>query len=183
MRHSKRVLDALVNKTRSDTGKAGERAVAKRKKLKTEREKYTDSFSKQMADGGQTPVERLNWKTVRQWFHEELRRNFGEKHTIPSEQEWWAGKEISLAKRLLKLYSGEMIHEGIIHLCENWDVMVENSDGKLTGIPAMGFLWVARERIIGEVEAGEQPKKKDRRKLHSRGEYDEKRDKMPGVGW
>ena len=141
-----------------------------------------DKFSEQLTNGGQTPKERLNWKIVRQWFREELERNFGEKHTLPPEHEWWTGKEISLAKKLLKLYGGDTIHEGIVQLCESWDRMVE-SGHKLSGLPTMGFLWATRERVMGEVEAGEDPNRKDRKGRHHQAEYNKDDDDMPGFGW
>lgn len=181
-RRNKSALDALVNRRRLQTEERGKEVMAKRAKRKTEREELADKFSEQLSNGGQTVKERLNWKVIRSWFREELERNFGEKHSLPPEHEWWAGKEISLAKRLLKLYSGDLIHEGIIHLCESWESMVEESHGKLSGLPTMGFLWSTRERIIGAVEAGEQPREKGR-KRHHRAEYDPDKDDMPGVGW
>ena len=182
-RMNKRGLQELIGKRKKETQETQKRVIKKRAKSKTTRDEYGDKFNEQLSNGGQTPKERLNWLVVRRWFYESLTRNFADKHTFPEESVWWGGKEQSLAKKLLKLYSGELIHSGIIHLCDNWEVMVENSNGKLSGLPTIGFLWATRERIIGEVEAGEQPEKNTRRKKNNRAEYDPDEDDMPGVGW
>jgi hypothetical protein len=181
-RLNQKALKTLVARVKERTEDAGKRVAEKRERRKMQREDYSAKYSGPLNNGGQTPKERLNWMVVRRWFHEALTRNFADKHTIPVEQGWWGGKEISLAKKLLGIYSGELLQTGIVHLCDNWETMVENSNGRLSGLPTIGFLWGARERIIGEVEAGEQPIKKVR-KRHHRAEYDPEDDDMPGVGW
>jgi len=181
-RMDKKSIETRIAMQTKETQETRKRVIEKRAKSRDKRKEYASRFDEHMGKSGQTPKERLNWLVVRRWFYEAVNRNFADKHTFPDEGSWWGGKEQSLAKRLLKSYSGEMVKAGIIHLCDNWEIMVENSNGRLSGLPTIGFLWGARERIIGEVEAGEEPKKKDR-PMNYRAEYDPDDDDMPDIGW
>jgi len=77
---------------------------------------------------------------------------------------------------LIKLYEGEQIKKAIDWLCDNWQTMKDNSEGRLSGSPTIGYLYSCRERIFSDAREGilvTVPEKKGRKKkIHMAGEYD-----------
>ena len=89
---------------------------------------------------------------------------------------------------MLKHYGSDVLNRTIKWFVENWQAMKDRSEGKLTGSPTVTLLWVSRERIFADAEAGfpiRPPKKtSSKRKRHMNSEYDEESArKMPGIGW
>jgi len=134
-----------------------------------------------LTNGGQQPDRVVTSEDVKVWFHRELERNFGDSHTLHPLKEWWTIKRATLAKRLLKAYDSRIVEKVIIYLCEKWEAMVEESEGRLSGLPTVEFLWGARERLVADMEAGREPGKGRKKMSKNSDEY--RKGKPIGVGW
>jgi hypothetical protein len=150
---------------------------------------------KTLADAiGQNKKDEVNWYTVQDWFWKEIMRvnpawAVVKEKKDEEEQTGWTWNEKNCAQRLLKHYGAEVVRNTVIWFVDNWQAMKDRSDGALTGAPTVNLLWVSRERIFPDAQAGIviKPKRKARRKKkkHMVGEYDDDRDysKIPKVGW
>ena len=131
----------------------------------------------------QTKKNVVNTNSVRDWFSDGIERNWGNEVTNPFENKEWKtrGKEGALAKKLLSKYGAEMTKKGVDYLCDNWQIICDNSGGKLTGLPTVGLLWAMRDRIFSDIERGIAPQPA-KTKRHMSGEFIGHGD-MPKIGW
>lgn len=137
----------------------------------------------QLTNGGQEPERVVTSNDVREWFRAELVNSYGDKLTLPPEKEWWTLKERSLAKKLLNSYGRDLVQRALAHLCDNWDRWVAESEGRLSGIPTIGYLWTFRERIFAAVQGINPSKPVRKRKKKDFGEYQPSAEPAVGIGW
>lgn len=177
------VLKKRIKKTKKNTE---EIRVKKRekKRMKFELKSEAPDFGSCQNDG-KGAKKKITCYTVRSWFREGIEKNINWKVTIPPNKDWWGGKQFSLAKRLLGLYDGELVNSAVKYLCENWEEMVGDSDGRLTGLPTIELLWSSRERIFPHVERGlpYSPPQKRRMPKRDVDEYFEPGEDSTGHGW
>lgn len=190
---SKRISLTALHKRISVRKEATEEArVAKRKRSAAKKSKVAVSEAvvpkPDFSGCGQTRERVLNSRQVQKWFREGITKRIRWSVTIPSNDEWWKGKQWSLAKKLLEAYEGELVKKAIFYLCDNWEEMVKGSDGRLTGLPTVEFLWSMRDRIFPDAERGkpyESPKRGSvRRRRRDPDEFVEQDDDdIVGLGW
>ena len=95
------------------------------------------------------------------------------------------GKQGALAKKILEIYGPELTEKTVGYFCDNWDIIMENSGGKISGLPTVEMLWAMRSRIFADVELGKKMSvyKNKETKIHMRGEFNPEHAKdAPGVG-
>jgi hypothetical protein len=145
-----------------------------------ERSPLTDKVVKKKREN------KVNWFSVQQWFIKGINKNnpdwFVAKNKDQKEhnQTWWAWAEKNCAERLLKHYGPDTVEKTVEWFCDNWQSMVDDSNGKLSGAPNVRFLWAGRDRIFPDAVIGKKPKVKK----HMVGEYNaEQTSKFPKIGW
>lgn len=178
-RESLRALKKRIDSKSQESVAKGDAVKAKRFKRRAFKAKAdVPDFS----DAGQTQKKVVNSNAVRDWFREGIDRNYGHKVTNHFGGEGWKarGKQGKLAKKLLEEHGPDMVKKAVDYLCDHWEVLRENSKGKLTGMPTVALLWAMKETVIADIELGRIPRR--RPKKHMVGEYTG-RGNMPKVGW
>ncbi len=120
----------------------------------------------------------VNTNTVKEWFRVAIARNYPGMTNPFDGVEWNTyGKEGAAAKRLLKKYDHSLLEKAVDYMCDNWDAIMERSNGVLSGLPGVVLLWSMRDWIIADAEIGKsvvvRKKKEAPVKKHMRGEYKE----------
>lgn len=133
---------------------------------------------------GQSNSNVIKSSQVEKWFNKGIDFRTGLSVTHGK----WGGKQFTLAKRMLDTYGAELVENAINYMCDNWSKMVEDSGGKLSGIPTVELLWSIRNRIFPDVEKGIPYKSSKKRKYNkkvkdNRGEYKDPSDKNKRDGW
>lgn len=142
---------------------------------------------------GQTKNKKINWFCVQRWFIEGIHKNNPDWLVIDSKktenwterkQTWWTWAEKNCAQRLLEHYGEDVVKETVEWFCDNWQGMVDESNGRLSGAPSVKLLWASRDRIFVDAKLGYVPGRKNKKKKHMVGEYDPKSaNDGPGFGW
>lgn len=186
-------IHEIVSKKRCDNRKRSKKSNSNKKVGVPNFGQMTLDDSVGQQNCRQTETNDVNWYTVQGWFWKEIMHinpkwAVVEKFGAQEDQTWWTWKEKNCAQRLLKHYGSDVLNRTIKWFVENWQAMKDRSEGKLTGSPTVTLLWVSRERIFADAEAGfpiRPPKKtSSKRKRHMNSEYDEESArKMPGIGW
>jgi hypothetical protein len=91
-----------------------------------------------------------NSTDVERWFRMGLSDLFGPKYIVPK----WTVKQRKLAKDLLGIYGRELTKLAVEYYCSNWNEMVNQSRGRLSGAPTVNLFWSMRERLFAEVQNG-----------------------------
>lgn len=154
------VLSKKIRETKKRTEKAHEDKMSKRSIQK----KKVPDFRLELTGCGQNTKKRLTVSQVRKWFYEGLTIRMGRSGaTIPSERRIFTGADIGLAKHMIEAYEddGELIKKAIFLLCDSWEEMVIDSNGRLWGNPTMKFLWSMHQSIFPAAERGEKYLSKD----------------------
>jgi hypothetical protein len=180
----------LVRDASDRTLVAQERVEEKRRKRKTKAaaapKPEVPNFS---LDIGQPQPVLVNSVQVEDWFREGLHLLYGGKLELPQRGQWWTARERSNAKKLLDLYGAELVQKAVLHLCATWTQRVEASEGRLAGIPSVGYLVSARTRdnIFSEVKGLSAVPQKTGRKASRRKSKDSDEYRPPekpiDVGW
>jgi len=190
-RHSIKALSKVIERSQSRTENA---RVAKRdRKAKkvamaanTKPENVPD-FELDYSDCGQTDDKVLSSYYVQAWFREGITKRVSWSVTLPSNDDWWKGKQRLLAKKLLKAYGGELTKKAIFYFCDHWEEMVKDSEGRLSGLPTVELLWTIRDRIFPGVERGVPYRSPKKRTVRDRrldpDEYRDPGDDAIGHGW
>jgi hypothetical protein len=134
---------------------------------------------------GQTKPKLVNSVQVEDWFREGLHLLYGGKLELPQRGKWWTAGERRNANILLKEYGAELVKKAVLHLCATWIQRVEASQGRLAGIPSLGYLFSSkvRDHIFAEAQGlAAVPKKTSRRKSKDTDEY-RPPEKPIDVGW
>ena len=153
-----------------------------------------DAAKTKKRNSRQTKGSVVNWFCVQDWLISGILRNNRKWFVVKkdgewkeNEQTWWVWGEKNCAERLLKHYGAEVVEKTVAWFCDNWQAMIDASDGRLSGAPSVKLLWVSRDRIFADAELGISPAKPKRRankKRHMVGEYDAKSaSKRPRIGW
>lgn len=178
-------LKEIANKSRQHSKEKGEEVREKRAK------KRIPSFVD--TNCGQNKKDVLNSNTVRDWFKTGIERNYGEKIQNPFGGIKWVtnGKQGMLAKKMLSEYHADTVKKSIDYMCDNWEVIITNSQGRISGLPTIELLWGMRAQIFADAELGRIPVIVDRskkkvagKKKHMVGEFDP--DSLigaPDIGW
>jgi hypothetical protein len=126
---------------------------------------------------GQTSKAVLNSDHVQDWFHDALLGKYGKDFIVSG----WTVAKKKLAKDLLAVYGGELVHRAIEFFVASWDAIVANSNGNLSGTPSINLLFAMRERIFGDVQQGKEPL----RSADKRGSREHRgpTDSGMGIGW
>jgi hypothetical protein len=122
----------------------------KRKKVKVEKQKAeVPDFALEV---GQRKPKLVNSVQVEDWFRDGLKLLYGGKLELPQRGKWWTVGERRNAKRLLDMYGEDLVHKAVLHLCATWTQRVEASEGRLAGIPSIGYLVVAKNTVFAEAQ-------------------------------
>lgn len=144
---------------------------------------------------GQTETDVVNWYHVQSWFIHGILRNNPDWLVVkvdskrsPETQTMWVWPEKNCAERLLKHYGKDVVEKTVAWFCDNWQGIMDASNGRLGGGPSVKLLWVSRERFFAEAKQNRiyKPgfKGAKKRRKHMVGEYDANADsKMPDIGW
>jgi hypothetical protein len=195
---SKKIEDIKENTLRLEE-KAREKRKEKNKikqELKPETPSFKDCYTqstvdKSAGDNRQTKKDVINWFCVQRWFVKGIRKNNSDWLVVDKgddvsekKQTWWGIEEITCANKLLKHYGPEIVEKTVEWFCDNWQAMIDNSNGRLSGAPNVRFLWVGRDRIFVDAKLGNVPgRKKPKKKKHMVGEYDPELDGSTKIGW
>lgn len=153
----KSVLRKQVEKCKADTN-----VVRMAKRDKKSKKGIIDSEENKLNicldydECGQSRERVLSFVDVREWFREGIIKRLSWSVTLPANDKWWGGKQGLLSRKLLDAYDGELVKKAIFYLCDNWEDMVRDSGGRLSGLPTIELLWSIRDRIFPEAERGRQ---------------------------
>jgi hypothetical protein len=89
-------------------------------------------------------------KDIHKCFSENLKKKYGNDFKVPS----LSGHHNKLAINLIKSYGLECVLKAVKLFCDEWDIIVENSNGRLSGVPNIGILWSMRDRVFANVQLG-----------------------------
>jgi hypothetical protein len=197
---SKKIEDIKENTLRLEE-KAREKRKEKNKikqELKPETPSFKDCYTqstvdKSAGDNRQSKENKVNWFCVQRWFIKGIRKNNPDWLVIDNEktkkwterkQTWWTWAEKNCAQRLLDHYGENVVRETVEWFCDNWQGMVDESNGRLSGAPSVKLLWASRDRIFVDAKLGYVPGKRNKKKKkHMVGEYDPELDGSTKVGW
>jgi hypothetical protein len=101
---------------------------------------------------GQPKPELVNSVQVEDWFRDGLQLLYGGKLELPQRGHWWTVGERRNAKRLLTMYGADLVKKAVLHLCATWHQRVEASEGRLAGIPSIGYLVSAKNTVFAEAQ-------------------------------
>jgi hypothetical protein len=125
----------------------------KREKRKREKEaKPKAEVPKFALEVGQDKPKLVNSVQVEDWFRDGLKLLYGGKLELPQRGKWWTVGERRNAKRLLDMYGADLVRKAVLHLCATWPQRVEASEGRLAGIPSIGYLVVAKNTVFAEAQ-------------------------------
>jgi hypothetical protein len=147
------ILKKIVNKKKIETNNAKLEKIEKRIAKEAEKPKIPN-FCLEFSDSLQTKKKVYKLEKVQAWLREGIETRITWSVTLPKNQDWWKGKERSLARLLLKAYDEDAIKRAIFYLCDNWEDMIRHGGGKFYGIPTIGLLWDARDIIFTNAERG-----------------------------
>lgn len=134
-----RALSKLARETRKRTLEARDEVKEKRaRKAKVGKKKPPPR-----------PKRAPNSKDLEALFREKLWERAGEKFVVPP----WTVKQRKQAKELISIYGIDLAKRGVEHLFERWSEICRSSNGRISGVPTISFLYGARERIFGELQA------------------------------
>lgn len=180
------ILKSKVKTTKKKTEKAKvARKVKKAKKAKEKARLDQTEIPNFDLEVDKPPKRVVNSTDVREWFKDGIERmDFGGKITLPHNGGQWTVHQRSLAKRLLDSYGSDLVKKAVEWLCENWEVLVYNSNGKLSGVPTVGLLWFLRERVFPDAELGIKARKIKRKSNRTKAsEYKPEYDDHKDIGW
>lgn len=106
-------------------------------------------------------------RDIRVWFEESCRQ-----YTSLSRLPSWRPQDHSNAKRLLKEFGGDQLHETVTFFFEHWESYVTASRGRLHGIPTPSLLIAMKSQVFVDCELGKPP-----------GVDSSKRDRVRGSEW
>lgn len=154
---SSRMGLAALKKLARDTSERTLEAKAKVETKRKERKKKKAADPKPEVPNfalevGQPKPELVNSVQVEDWFRDGLQLLYGGKLELPQRGHWWTVGERKNAKRLLTMYGAELVKKAVLHLCSTWNQRVEASEGRLAGIPSIGYLVVAKNTVFAEAQ-------------------------------
>ena len=180
------VLKKRIYKQKKNTIKRGEENK-KRRELNRRKTSRCEGYNFDGCVKDAKKEKKTNWYDVMTWFRDGIEELYkGKNVTIPEDGLYYTAKDKANAARLLKLYGPELTKKAVEYICKNWEKMKESSNGRLTGIPNVGLLWVIRDRIFPDAEMGKEFfVKKYSDGKHSDRNYDEfhYEEKYAGHGW
>lgn len=148
------------------------------------------TVDKLVGNVGQTKENKITWFCVQRWFVKGIRKNnpdwlvVDKGEVSEKKQTWWGIEEITCANKLLKHYGAEIVEKTVEWFCDNWQGIMDNSNGRLSGAPNVRLLWVSRDIFFVDAKLGYVPgRKKKKVKKHMVGEYDPELDGSTKVGW
>lgn len=193
----KKVLEK-VEVVKDNTNNKESEVVEKRNKNKCTKQEFESNLSETPEFNcenkyARTKSKRVNWFCVQRWFIDGIRKNNPDWLVIDNKktenwterkQTWWTWAEKNCAQRLLEHYGEDVVKKTVEWFCNNWQGMVDESDGRLSGAPSVKLLWASRDRIFVDAKLGYVPGKKRKKvKKHMVGEYDPELDGSKKVGW
>jgi hypothetical protein len=193
----KKVLEK-VEVVKDNTNNKESEVVEKRNKNRCIKQEFESNLSETPEFNcektySRTKNKRVNWFCVQRWFIDGIRKNNPDWLVIDNKktenwterkQTWWTWAEKNCAQRLLEHYGEDVVKKTVEWFCNNWQGMVDESDGRLSGAPSVKLLWASRDRIFVDAKLGYVPGKKRKKvKKHMVGEYDPELDGSKKVGW
>jgi len=145
MMESKKKTDAAREK------KMAKKAAKKAAKMEAEKTKTVPNFDDEKEECVQIVEKPVTWYNVMKWFKKGIDERISWSVTVPSQ---WSPKQRMLGKKLVGLYGGEVTEKAVLYICDNWEQMVKDSNGALSGLPTVELLWSIKDRIFPQAERG-----------------------------
>ena len=178
------IAAAAKERTAAAQKKMQERRDDANKKREEAPKPEVPSFDLSLTNDGQKARRPVNSTQVKEWLRAGLRTLYGEKLTLPRDNEWWTVHEKSLALKLLRSYGPDLVEKTLAHFCATWPQRVDEAEGRLGGIPTIGLLWKLREGIFAEAQGVvKQTKRTGRKRKDKNSDEYQRPDKPIGIGW